>query len=117
MNSHSDVELIFAAELHQILVAANASSFQSFSAELFQLIRHEMNAEWEVIDEGSFAAQIEDADLCVWNTSTETRFRVRLVFTVAITIERNGEKSSVKLVALVILSLINVIRFLEITGH
>jgi hypothetical protein len=85
MDSHSDVELILTAELYQVLVAANAASFQGFSTELFQFIRHEMNAEWEVIDECLLAAQIEDTDLCVWNTSTETRFWVRLVFTVAIT--------------------------------
>lgn len=96
MNSHADVELIFSAELHQVLVAANATSFQSFSAQLFKFIGHEMNAEWEVIDESSLSAQIEDTNLGVWNTSTETRFRIRLVFTVAIAIKRN-EQSSVKL--------------------
>lgn len=85
MQSHSDVELIFAAELHQVLVAANAASFQSFRAELFIFVRHEMDAEGEVLDESLLSAQVEDADLGVWNTTTETRFRVRLIFAVAIT--------------------------------
>lgn len=72
MQSHSDVELIFTAELHQVLVAANAASFQSFGAELFIFIRHEMNAEWEILDEGSLSAQIKDTNLGVWHTTTET---------------------------------------------
>jgi hypothetical protein len=85
MQSHSDVELIFSAELHQVFVAANAASFQGFGAELFIFIGHEMNAEWEVVDFGLLSAQIEDTNLGVGDTTTETRFRVRLVFAVAIT--------------------------------
>jgi hypothetical protein len=84
MQSHSDVELIFSAELHQVLVAANTASFQSFGAELFIFIRHEMNAEWEVIDVSPLSAQIENANLGVWNTTAETRFGVWFVFTVAV---------------------------------
>lgn len=85
MQSHSDVELIFAAILHQVLVAANATGFQSFRAELFVFIGHEMNAQWEIIDESLLSAQIENANLGIRNTATEARLRVRLVFTVAIT--------------------------------
>lgn len=85
MQSHSDVELILAAVLDQVFVAANSAGLQSFRAELFIFIRHEMNAQWEVVDEGSLATQVEDADFRVGNTTTEARLRVRLVFTVAIT--------------------------------
>lgn len=84
MQSHSDVELILAAVLDQVFVAANATSFQCFGAELFIFIRHEMNAQWEVIDESLLATQIEDTNLGIGNTSTEARLRIRLVFTVAI---------------------------------
>ncbi len=44
-----------------------------------------MNAEWELIYAGLLAAQIENADLGVGDTSTETTLRVRLVLTVTIT--------------------------------
>lgn len=91
MQSHADVELILAAVLHQVFVAANTTGFQSFGAELFIFIGDEMNAQWEVLDECSFSAQIEDANLGVGNTTTETRFRVRLVFTVAITKKRKNQ--------------------------
>lgn len=84
MQSHPNVELIFAAEFHQVFVAANTTGFQSFRAQLFIFIRDEMNAQWEVIDESSLSAQVENTDLGIWNTTTETRLRVRLVFTVAI---------------------------------
>lgn len=90
MQSHTDVELILAAELHQVFVAANATGFQRFGAQLFILIGHEMNAQGKVIDESSLSSQIENANLGVWNTTTETRLRVRLVFAVAITKTRNN---------------------------
>src|SRR6218665_208998 len=53
-----------------------------------------MNAKRKFVDTSSFSAQIENADLCVGNTTTETRFRVRLVLTIAITVwkERSNEK-------------------------
>lgn len=86
MQSHSNVELILATELHEVLVAANTSGFQSFGAQLFILVGHEMNAEWEVINISLLATEIEDANFCVRYTTAETRLRIRFVF--AITIAR-----------------------------
>jgi len=88
MQSHSDVELILAAEFDQVLVAANAACFQGLRAELFIFIRNEMNAQGKFIDVGLLSAQIEDTDLCVWNTAAEARFRVRLIFAITITVSR-----------------------------
>jgi hypothetical protein len=113
MQSHSDVELVFTAELHQVLVAANAASFESLGAQLFIFIRHEMNAEWEVIDVSPLSAQVEDADLGVWDTTAETRLWVRFVFTVAIAKKRKRciITDPERVVEM------DVIRFLEITSH
>lgn len=84
MQSHSNVELILAAELHEVFVAANTTGLQSFGAQLFILVGHEMHAQWEVIDVSLLATEIEDADFGVWHTAAETRLRVRFVFTVTI---------------------------------
>lgn len=84
MQSHSDVELILAAELHEVFVATNTTGFQSFGAQLFILVGHEMHAQWKVVDVCLLATEIEDADFCVWHTAAETRLRVRFIFTVTI---------------------------------
>jgi len=46
---------------------------------LFVFIGDHVNAEREFIDVGSLAAEIEDADFGVWNTTVESRFGIRLV--------------------------------------
>lgn len=43
-----------------------------------------MNAEREVIDVGTLAAQVEDANLRIRHTTVESRLWVRLVFAVAV---------------------------------
>jgi len=82
-NSH--VESILAARLDQVLVGANASGLQSFRAYLFVLSRHQMYAGRKFVHAGLLATQVIDADLRVRHTTTEARFRVRLVLAVAIT--------------------------------
>lgn len=89
VQTHTDVELILAAELDQVLVAANTSGFQGFRAQLFVLIRYQMDAQWEVLDVGLLATEIEDTDLRIWDTTAEPGLGVRLVLTVAITGNEN----------------------------
>ena len=43
-----------------------------------------MDAERELVDGGLLAAQVEDPNLGVWNTSTETALGIRLVLAVAV---------------------------------
>lgn len=62
-----------------ILVGTDTSSFESFRRQLFVFIGDHVNAEREFIDVGSLAAEIEDADFGVWNTTVEARFGIRLV--------------------------------------
>lgn len=71
MKPHTNVELIFAAVLDQVLVAANATCLQGFRTELFIFVRDQMNAEREVLNGGLLPAQIEDSDLRVGYTTTE----------------------------------------------
>lgn len=84
MQSHPDVELILTAVLHQILVGADTARFESFGAELLVLIGDEVNAKREVIDTGLLFAKIEDTDLGVRYTTTESGLGVRLVLTVTV---------------------------------
>lgn len=84
MHTHADMELILAAVLDQVFVAANTSGFKGFRAQLFILVRHQVHTEWKIFDGSLLAAQIEDTDLRVWDTTAKPRFRVWLVFTVTI---------------------------------
>lgn len=43
MQTHTDVELILSAVLHQVFITANTSSLQSFTAQLFVFIGYQVN--------------------------------------------------------------------------
>lgn len=94
MQTHTDVELVLAAELDQVLVAANTSGFQGFRAQLFVLVRHQVDAQGEILHGGLLATEIEDTDLRIWDTTAEPRLRVWLILTVAIT--EMGKESEVR---------------------
>ena len=66
------------------LVGADTSRLQRFRAQLLILVRDHVHAAWELIDVGTLAAEIEDADLGVWHTTVEARLGVRLVLAVAV---------------------------------
>lgn len=86
MESHPNVELIFAGVLHHVLVGANTSCLEGLGAQLLVLIGHQVHAQREVLDGRLLLAQIEDADLWVWHTTAEPRLWVRLVFAVTVTV-------------------------------
>ena len=85
MESHSDVEGILTAVLHQVLVGADTTGLERLRRQLLVLIRNQVHAQREILNASLLAAQIKDADLRVGNTSTETRLRVGLVLAVPIT--------------------------------
>merc|ERR1711971_57257 len=85
MYTNPDVELILGCVFHHVLVTANTSGLEGFSGKLLKFIRHKMDTQREFIDSSLFAAQIEDPDLGVGDTTTETRLGVRLVLTITIT--------------------------------
>lgn len=92
MDTHTNVELIFAAMLDQVFVAANTSGFQSFWAQLFVFIGHQMHTQREILDGGFLSAQIENTDFWVWHTTTEPRFWIRLIFAIAIAVTEKEER-------------------------
>lgn len=60
------------------LVGANTGGFESLRAQLFVLVGDHVDAEREVVDIGTLATEIEDANLGVGDTTVETRLGVRL---------------------------------------
>jgi hypothetical protein len=66
------------------LVGANTGGFQSLGTQLFILVGDEVNALWELVDVGTLASEVEDANLGVWHTTVEARLRVWLVLAVAV---------------------------------
>lgn len=66
------------------LVSANTTSFQRFGRQLLVLIGNQVNAEGEVFYASLLPAQIENPDLGIWDTSTETRLGVWLVFAIPV---------------------------------
>lgn len=88
MKSHSYVELILSTRLDEILVGADTSSLQSLRGKLFILVRHQMDAQGEVVHASLLLSQVEDTDLGIRDTTTEPGLRIRLVFAVPITESR-----------------------------
>ena len=66
------------------LVSANTASFQSFGRQLLVFIRNQVNAEWEIFYASLLSTQVENSDLGIGDTSTETRLRVWLVFAIPV---------------------------------
>lgn len=85
MQPHADVELVLAAVLHQVFVAADAARLERLRRQLFIFVGNEMDAQREIVDRRLLLAEIEDADLRIRHTAAEPRLRIRLVFAVAVT--------------------------------
>lgn len=88
VNTDTHVEGVLTTGLAQVLVAANATSFESFSRELFMLVGDEMNAEREIVYSSLLTTKIVDSNLGVGDTTAESALGVGLVLTVTITASR-----------------------------
>lgn len=66
------------------LVGADTSGLEGFGAQLLVLVGHQVHAHGEIVDICTLAAEIEDSDLRVWDTTVEARLGVRLVLAVAV---------------------------------
>lgn len=91
VESHPNVELILPRGLDEVLVATNTTSLQRLGGQLLILIGHQMDAEWKVVHTSLLLAQVENSNLGVWNSPTETRFWVRLILTVPVTVRRKDK--------------------------
>lgn len=78
VGADAQVETLLAAVLDEVLVGANAGGLEGLGAQLLILVGDEVDAEREVVDVGTLAAEIEDANLGVGDTTVEARLGVRL---------------------------------------
>lgn len=78
MGADAEVETLLAGVLDEVLVGANAGGLEGLGAQLLILVGDEVDAEREVVDGGTLAAKIEDANLGVGDTTVEARLGVRL---------------------------------------
>lgn len=67
-----------------VLVGANTGGLEGLGAQLLILVGDEVDAEREIVDVRTLAAEVEDSDLGVWHTTVEARLGVRLVLAVAV---------------------------------
>jgi len=84
VDTHSDVELILATVLDEILVAADTGSLKCLARQLFQLIGHQVNRQREFINASLFTTEIEDPNLGVGYTTVEPTLWVGFILAVAI---------------------------------
>ena len=67
-----------------LLVGADTGGLEGFGAQLLVLVGDQVDAERELVDVGTLASEIEDADLGVGYTTVEAGLRVWLVLAVAV---------------------------------
>jgi len=73
------METILSGELDEILVGRDAGRLESLRRQLLVLVRHQMDAQREVVDAGTLASEIEDLDLGVRDSAVEPGLGVGLV--------------------------------------
>jgi hypothetical protein len=78
VDANAEMETLLAGNLDEVLVGADTGGLESLRAQLLVLVRHHVDAEREVIDGSALAAEIEDADLGVGDTTVEPRLGVGL---------------------------------------
>lgn len=87
MSADTQVETLLAGDLDEVLVGADTGGLEGLGAQLLILVGHEVDAEREVVDGGTLAAKIVDADLGVGDTTVEPGLGVGLrVITVSDTV-------------------------------
>lgn len=64
--------------LDEVLVGANTGGLQGLGTQLLILVGDEVDAEREVVNVGTLAAEIEDSDLGVGDTTVEAGLGERL---------------------------------------
>ena len=88
MRADTDVKIVFTAVGHQVLVDGDTGSLQTLGTQLLLLIGHHVHSAGKDVSGVLLATRIVDSELRVRDTSAKTRFRVRLVLAVAVTLVR-----------------------------
>lgn len=78
VSADAEVETLLAGVLDEVLVGANTGGLEGLGAQLLILVGDEVDAEREVVDVGTLAAKIKDANLGVGYTTVEPRLGERL---------------------------------------
>lgn len=78
VGADTQVETFLAAVLDEVLVGADTGGLEGLRAQLLILVGDKVNAQGEVVDIGTLAAQIEDLDLGVGYTTVEPGLGERL---------------------------------------
>jgi hypothetical protein len=96
VDTDAHVERILAASLGDVLVASDASSFESLAGKLLLLERHQVNAVGELLYIGLLTTEVEDAELSIRDTTAVARLDVRLVFAIAIAPRRSYTRANTR---------------------
>jgi hypothetical protein len=78
VGTDAEVETFLARVLDEVLVGADAGGLEGLGAQLLILVGDKVDAEGEVVDAGTLAAEIEDPDLGVGYTTVEAGLGERL---------------------------------------
>lgn len=78
VGADTQVEALLAGHLDEVLVGADTRRLEGLGAQLLILVGDQVDAEREVVDGSTLAAEVEDTDLGVRNTTVKPRLRVRL---------------------------------------
>ena len=84
VDSDTHVEGVLASHLHDVLVASNTGSFESFTGDLFLLKGAQVNAVGETVDGGLLVSKIVNSELAIRDTTAVARLDVRLVLTITV---------------------------------
>merc|ERR1719464_1152140 len=84
----ADVEGVLAAVLNHVFVAADPGGLECLAGQLLQLVRDQVDGQWELVHAGLLAAEVKDPNLWVRHTAVEPRLRVRLVLAVPVALGR-----------------------------
>lgn len=71
-----------------VSVSTDTGGFKSLGGQLLQLVGHQVDTQWELVDGGLLSTQVVDSDLSVWDTSVVSGLWVRLVLTVSVASSR-----------------------------
>jgi hypothetical protein len=76
VGADTEVEGFLSSSLDHVLVGANTSGFKGLRGHLFVLVGDQVDAEGELVNVGTLAAKVEDADFGVGYTTVEARLGV-----------------------------------------
>ena len=71
VDADTEMETFLSGNLDEVLVGANTGGFESLGRQLLVLVGDEVNAEREVVYIGLLAAEVENADLGIRDTTVE----------------------------------------------